>query len=75
MPNKPTMHLNEDSTDSIGDNGVSSSNNNMNINYSNNSNDCQDTFFILQILTQIMRIYYDNDEKLMKDEVLITFYV
>ena len=45
--------------------------NEMNINYSNNSNDCQDTFFILQILTQIMRIYYDSDEKLMKDETLL----
>ena len=58
--------------------GPNSSNNLQNddesmidINYSNNSNDCNDTFFILQILTQIMRIYYDTDEKLMKDETLL----
>ena len=53
------------------DNNNNNDDNNMDINYSGNNNDCQDTFFILQILTQIMRIYYDSDEKLMKDETLL----
>ncbi len=38
---------------------------------SENLTDCQDTFFILQILTQIMRGYYLNDCKLMRDETLL----
>eukprot|EP00485_Elphidium_margaritaceum_P001101 CAMPEP_0202697630 /NCGR_PEP_ID=MMETSP1385-20130828/10948_1 /ASSEMBLY_ACC=CAM_ASM_000861 /TAXON_ID=933848 /ORGANISM="Elphidium margaritaceum" /LENGTH=813 /DNA_ID=CAMNT_0049354131 /DNA_START=32 /DNA_END=2473 /DNA_ORIENTATION=- len=34
-------------------------------------NDEKDTFCILQILTQIVRKYYEADEKLMKDETLL----
>ena len=33
--------------------------------------DCADTFFILQILTEIMGAYYVEEEKLMKDETLL----
>eukprot|EP01084_Bolivina_argentea_P126901 224564_1 len=33
-----------------------------------NDSDCQDTFFILQILSEIMNVYSLEDEKLMKDE-------
>merc|ERR1719334_2970880 len=33
--------------------------------------DCGDTFFILQILTEIMAVYYVDEGKLMKDETLL----
>eukprot|EP01083_Nonionella_stella_P011501 32643_1 len=36
-----------------------------------NDSDCQDTFFILQILSEIMNVYSLEDEKLMKDETLL----
>ena len=43
----------------------------MNIGRDRDDSDCADTFKILQILTEIMGVYYVDEGKLMKDETLL----